>query len=707
MERLDETRVVYNIDDFPYKNLLEYKRVRGRKNLTYIQVPAAFDIETTSYYCQKLRTCPKMQEGKCPSSRTKRGKKPGCPNWIDPVSWMYHWQMCIGEDVVFGRTWEEYHLFLERVQQIMDLSDGLRLAVYVHNLAYEFSFMQHEFNFTETFARKKRKPIRTFDSDHGIEYRCSYFLTNLSLQKWTETAKGVLNKKEKESYDYNLIRYADTPLSKEEKLYCYRDVKGLCEALAEKYEEDTVAYIPMTSTGYVRRDCRKAVRANRKNITDMRKWRLSPFLYELMKEELRGGDTHANYHYAGEILDDLQTYDIASSYPFVAMSEKLPTKFIAEDPRELKRYTNNPDYGFIARFRFVNLRYIGKCGNPYVSFSKCRDTYDVTLDNGRLLAAKAAEITLNEIDYRILEHDYKWDEMYVKDLYVTRLKYLNIELREKILEYFKGKCTLKHVEQYMYMKSKNKLNGIYGMMITDILSDEIEYDGTWKEKPKNIEETLDGYYASYNSFLTYQHGIWIVAYARYNLRKLLWAVGPDVVYCDTDSVKCLDDHSAAVAALNAEIMQKIEKLDLKPIVEYNGETFVMGIWERDPDYKHFRTWGAKKYAVEYQNGEMEITVAGLSKELGSEEIAKKGLEEFKLGKSFFPSGRLTAFYRDEPYTGIFDGHEINVKSYVAMVPATYTLGITEDYRTLTNSDYAFWLDDDYFSVDSYDESMLQ
>lgn len=60
------------------------------------------------------------------------------------------------------------------------------------------------------------------------------------------------------------------------------------------------------------------------------------------------------------------------------------------------------------------------------------------------------------------------------------------------------------------MKSKNKLNSIYGMTVTNILNTEIEYnDGEYTEKKmthEEMQEALDKYYKNHRSFLNYSWG---------------------------------------------------------------------------------------------------------------------------------------------------------------------------------------------------------
>ena len=80
---------------------------------------------------------------------------------------MYIWQMQIGPDVtVTGRTWKEYFRLLDRIRE--QLPEDTWLAVYVHNLSYEFSFLKGVYPFEpeEVFATDFRKILK---DECGIE----------------------------------------------------------------------------------------------------------------------------------------------------------------------------------------------------------------------------------------------------------------------------------------------------------------------------------------------------------------------------------------------------------------------------------------------------------------------------------------------------------------------------------------------------------
>ena len=94
---------------------------------------------------------------------------------------MYVWQLGIAHEVIVGRTWEEYFTVLAALKQALDLSyDGNHLRLYVHNLAFEFSWLQRRHTWKKVFAIDRRRPIYA-TTDMGIDYYCSYKLSNYSL----------------------------------------------------------------------------------------------------------------------------------------------------------------------------------------------------------------------------------------------------------------------------------------------------------------------------------------------------------------------------------------------------------------------------------------------------------------------------------------------------------------------------------------------
>ena len=109
----------------------------------------------------------------------------------------------------------------------------------------------------------------------------------------------------------------------------------------------------------------------------------------------------------------------------------------------------------------------------------------------------------------------------------------------------------------------------------------------------------------------------------------------------------------------------------------------MGLLDKEDNYDKFITLGAKKYAYEI-NGKIGVTVAGLNKKKGANELTKKGgLEYFRLDETFHDSGRTVAYYNSDKV------HELTVNndtfltgSNIAIIDTTYTLGMSNEMRSI-------------------------
>lgn len=658
--QLKSTRCIqygYQWNEFPFE-ILKKDIVKSGKHKMYQRHPMTFDIETSKI--------PKDNEGHY-------------------ESFMYIWQVCIEGNVVFGRRWEELQEFMKNVVNAYKLSEEERVVVYVHNLSFEFQFIQDYFNFTDVFAMASRS-ILTAKTAH-LEFRCSYKLSNMSLAKFIENTPNTLHYKGVDDLDYATVRTPDTELTEIEYGYCFNDVKGLYECVLELLKEDNIATIPLTSTGYVRRDCRNAMNKNKNNRKMFLRSRLTLLQYKLLRECFRGGNTASDRYLTNLILKLVGSYDLSSSYPFQMIAREYPlgkwNYGVIPDIKTLEEY--NSKYCTIARYTFKNIRLREEKPIPYIPQSKCLALGDDReIYNGRILHADFLTISMTNIDFDIVKEQYEYDELAVEEFHYSRKGLLPKELRDTIMYYFEKKSELKGDEEhyYEYMKSKNKLNSIYGMTVTNILNTEIEYhDGEYTEKKmteEEMQEALDKYYKNHRSFLNYSWGVFVTAYARRELEDGLNIAGLDTIYCDTDSVKFIGNHDKEFEEYNERLNKECEEKGIRNYTEVNGKRFYMGIFDKEKGYDEFITLGAKKYAF-LQNGKLGITVSGLSKKKGAEELEKKGgLRRFQRNEVFYNSGRTIAQYNSaEVHDITVNGCTFSTASNLAIVDTTYTLGITD------------------------------
>lgn len=666
--------MIYNVDTFDYSIIGDTpcqkrrpgnqgKRENKRK---YKNLFCAFDIESTNH--------PDLEQ-----------------------AFMYIWQCQIEEYTIIGRHWSEWILFCERL--CMQLKQDEYIMMYVHNLSYEFSFLKGIYSFTaeEVFCIQPRKVLKCEMMDH-IEFRCSYLLTNMNLATFTKKM-GVKQKLSGDEYDYSVIRYPWTELSEKELEYCITDVKSLVEALKVYFsiENDIFYTIPLTSTGFVRRNCKEAMRHfNRAELKNM----LPDYdIYVLLKQAFRGGNTHSNRYYVNEIQENVVSYDRVSSYPDVMINELFPmSPWIREDDINIERACRKifkQKRACLLRVSFKNIRLKDPMdGCPYIPKHKCRNLSHHYNDNGRILWADYLEISLTDIDFKIILKQYDFDSAAIHDFYHCRYGKLPKPLRDVVQKYYQDKTELKNVEgqELFYMLSKAKLNSIYGMTVQDICKRNILYeDDSFKFDDELSDHEL------YNktiqkAFICYAWGVWICARAREQLQLAIDMTGDNFVYCDTDSVKFIDDGTVSFDKYNKS--RKTDSIKNGGVAtDRAGKKYYLGLYDYEGRYPRFITMGAKKYAYEDEAGKLHITVAGCGKSKGAEELASRGgLDAFQEGFTFYEAGGTESIYNDirEHVPVNIDGHELEITSNVYIRPSTYTLGVTGEYKRILNHP-AIWL----------------
>ena len=659
---------VYSVEDFPYNELRFAPICTGKKG-TYYNIACTFDIEST----------------------TIEPPKDEKDNYIfNPYAFMYQWQFCIMDKVIFGRTWEEFKQLLKNIRIKMRLSKHTTLAIYVHNLSYEFQFMKEFIKIQNLFARDKRKVMKVNTKD-GFEFRCSYFLSNMSLAKFCENTNNVKHYKLVDTYDYKKLRTPSTPLTELEEGYCYNDVRGLAECIQELISgNDTIATIPLTNTGYVRREFRQAVKANKRNHEEFKKTALSPEQYEMLTKAFRGGDTHANRFKVNTIMKDIHSFDISSSYPSSMMMDNYPIGKFTEctiDSQEKLDYFLE-EYCCVFDVTFYNIYADNSNVIPYVDIAHCYEKSKIVNDNGRVLSADMISLVCTNIDLEIILDSYNFDGYEIKKAIYAEKGKLPKEFRQKVMDYFILKTQLKNVDgkDYEYMKSKNRLNASFGMSVTSIVHNDINYNVytmEWEELKGDVESSLEKFYKSRNNFLPYQWGVFVTANARKRLRTMLNVVGRDVVYTDTDSIKFEDKkHIKEFEEINKLLMQQAETNDIPAYCDRDGERFYLGTWDNDGEYLRFKTLGSKKYCYEKKdkkgNIKFEITVSGMSKKKGAKQVAN--MENFMIGKKFHDVGRSTSWYNDEqPHYIEIENDRFLTASNIGILESTYELGVTNEY----------------------------
>ncbi len=711
----------------------------GKK--TYWNIPASFDIETSSYY--------------------QMGEK---------YATMYLWALCINGSTIVGRTWEDFTSILSLVNQAMH-TDDTRLIIYVHNLGYEFQFMRGWLDIEEVFSVKERRPIHV-TCKNGIEFKCSYILSNYSLAYLGEKLLSCYKvQKDVGALDYSKVRHSETALQPKELWYNVHDVQVVTSFIQEKLEnEGEITTIPLTNTGYVRNYCRnfcftngysdkQAIKKARGEYHDLCKaLRItSKCEYDQLKAAFAGGFTHAAPAHSGELLSKVGSKDAASHYPGqMVRKPNFPMSrgtFVGAADLDDLAWLTKHGYVFIFTVRFTNIspEFIWE---NYISVSHCQElSKDAVVNNGRVASASILQTTITDVDWDIIKRAYTWDSLEIYNLRFYKGGYLPKPFILSILNLYAKKTTLKGVEgkETEYMVSKNMINSAYGMAVTNIIRDLYEYsvaDESWlttKIGEVETKEALSSYNNNYNRFLFYPWGVWVTANARHDLWDAIFEFGPDFVYADTDSIKGLNfkKHEEFFTLHNFKVMAECKKMCEHYKIPFTlctpktkkGETKPIGIFEDEGEYQLFKTIGAKRYMFEKDNN-LWFTISGVNKYYGmpyllteytdyaytdstfedtvklaysprpqDKEASKEALkylaslrkdgfihyeqifDAFHEGLFFPPSatGKQTLTYCDDPFVGEcidFRGipHRVMEYSYIHMEPQGYNLSQTEEYK---------------------------
>ena len=683
--------MIYELKDLTqFLSTINTKDVIKSKDKIYYNLAMSFDIETSSFYEDKNGVIYTNDDYRKLKHTVKADKK----------AIMYIWQFAIEDNVIIGRTWNDFLYFCKKLYDFLNLKERY-IVVYVHNLSYEFQFICKWFNWVDIFADSERKPIKAMTDTHFV-FKCSYRLSGYSLEVLANNLKSHNIKKMVGDLDYNLIRNSKTPITQEELKYCENDVLIVTSYIDEQINEfGNIEKIPLTQTGKVRRYVRKQCFQNKEYQYFIKELTIEKPEYMLLKNAFMGGFTHCNAMYTNKICKNVTSYDFTSSYPTVLISEKYPMskgkEVYINTETELLNLIKN--YCVLVDLQFTNIK-TSFMYEQIISYSKCRNVKNPLINNGRIVQADTLTITCTDIDFLNIKDFYKWDNIKIGLCYIYKKDYLPKEFIKTILHLYKSKTELKGVDgkEVEYLHSKELLNSLYGMCVTSIVHDTVNFNGNeWTTENGNLDEELKNYNTDKNRFLFYHWGVWCTAYARNNLYTGIKECRDDYIYSDTDSIKIFnaDKHKIYFEEYNKWIVQKLEKclkyhnipIDYISPKTIKGESKTLGIWDFDGFYTDFKTLGAKRYIFR-KDDKLNITVCGLSKKSGKEFIENQQKPFLFFNDGMYVdcehTGKMTHTYIDREIENVITDYLGNQayyheKSFIHLEKTDYLLSLSDMY----------------------------
>lgn len=590
------------------------------------------------------------------------------------ITWVSSIQILFNGHYFLLRTPEEliqfYNVLYAELGLMHDPATEIpvKLITLIHNASYDLSylvpyFMQYLPKYEKDNTQGIIEGVNKYLSyqQGALEWRCTYRLSNMSLAKWSSEL-DVEHKKQVGLYDYDRIIYQDSKLDANSEKYDKYDVLALrdCYEANNKYHGDDVISCPLTFTGYVRRDLRRACKRDRyyksKYFT---KIKLDAPLYYAYLKSYAGGITHNNRFYKNKVIQAGQSYqyfdkkifvpiighrDFKSHYPSQMSCYPFPTgkPSLLYDVdmfdnaitiQDILSYY--PKYSAMCVIRFYSAELSDKrISMPFMQFSKCYNgSFDKKrLDNGRIIYAQGQWIMyVDNLTLQVLSEQYNMEYEVLK-VWLIKNGPLPKPILEVVDKYFKGKSDKKNIvneltdaygkldprtvsANFDLSQTKVLLNSIYGCTATNPLRDTYEINedyefcikksyGTFEE----IQEGLDEYYKGYNNFLAYQIGCTVTSLARFELYEFIKAIGYEyILYCDTDSAFYIktDETERRISEINA-----IKRQNAHSVVLDNGKVEYYDEFTPEPDCIAFKGLHSKCYGVVTNKG-LELTIAGV------------------------------------------------------------------------------------------------
>ncbi len=562
----------------------------------------------------------------------------------EKVAFMYIWQMAIENEAFYGRTWQEFKECLRKIKNEMHLAVDYKLIVYIHNLKYDFGFYKHEVNLEgeEDFVARSKRTVLKHIMDDCFEIRDSAVYTEEPLEDMgveVGIPKGT-------GYDYAKVRHALTPLTPDELNYCENDVLILTRYYRLEAEKAgcSISQLPLTYTQSIKRGINYEFSRESKMYQAM-----------IMSRQLKNND-HDNkilkllkhaffgaFNYSSQLIreivqENVAGIDISACYGAQCLLHPYPmSKFKSIDiPESTKDLKTNPKYkgkAMLITFaaKNVSAKYadIGFLPVNIHNYWQRSVTGINNVSSKRILTAQRIEMTLTDIDFRLFLELYNYEKIkfisivasdygempsyMIRSIANTHAKKLEVQYKNNEIKKIRP---LTLAEQLEYTHAKTGVSRIYGILVQDPERDVYKWDAKVGEVKKEGQQRNKAQFQP----ILYQWGVWVVAWARYEIIRLLLKLSDaknkfdemKILYSDTDSLyfKFSEEDIKIIEEYNYSINLKVESVVKKHKLD-PGALKGIGTLKLS-HYEKFKTTGIKQYCY-IQSGSFDYRCSGLTR----------------------------------------------------------------------------------------------
>lgn len=673
-KRYNVNEIDVNLIKILYKRCKTISVGKGRYAKTYIHLYSGFDIETYTTDSNN--------------------------------AYMYVWQWSLWDGnaqpiVIIGRTWNDFMQLIEILGRAFELKNNKRMLVWIANIGYEWSYIRKRINVTEYFFKDERTPLK-FTHNDIIDFQDCLTISGGSLAYLAKTYTNT--QKARGDLDYSIPRNRYTHLTDEELIYCDNDVLILAEWSKYYFNEYFLGgcgyiYQPLTMQATLRKRMKdkaeKWFESQGKNGKNVYLAISSCYPHEktykyLMRWCFRGGYTHGNVLYVGDKMDyrdNIVSYDLTSSYPSVMEHNYFPNRLYHKNNVNYDEYLNLiKKYCVIADMTFYDLKPTTQ--HSIESKNKCIKLVDSIIDNGRVFRAKEMRVCITEVDYRIYSKFYSWSKVEIHSALIANRMRLPDYVLHPMEQDYNNKARLK-MEHKPYNVEKSRVNSYYGVMVTRLNEQEIALDddsetGLSPKAGKSYYEQIK------KSVLLPQWGIYITAWARYNILSVARQCASDCLYIDTDSIKIRNGwkYQDIIYQYNKRIENQNKKMCKERGLDYTI-FHDLGMLDCEiPKVWYLKYLGAKRYLyTKFDYGQKRLvdvqTIAGLPKDTLPKMFKndRNGLYDFFNDEMIVDmSGKLYTYYNDNETSEYITDNQGNTAlctelSNTALVPCTFKMSL--------------------------------
>lgn len=658
-------------------------------------------------------------------------------NYHNIFAFMYIWTFTIEDQTAYGRTWADLREFLADAKEHLRLSYGHKLIVLDQNLKYDFGFFKREIPIDGKLIAKSSHEIIICTVFDCMEFRDTLNYTECSLD---EMGKQIGYPKV-HGYDYSKIRISSTELSAADLDYCCTDSEILVEYFGREAERfGGIHKVPLTATQRVKRLLSIKMRQydSKSHLMEamVRKRQLDPddpkdrHTLKLLRIAFFGGYNYCTTMYKNQIIPNVDDWDADSHYIAQILLHKFPRdKFEPiRAPRSKAELQDMINHRGMYRNKAMLITFSFAPGDdqseglsarfPEIAFLPIynKNYHKAELADRRSMvtrkmqAMSAGTMTLTDIDFALMFKWYKIGRIKIESVLATNYGSLPEYITKTCVDLYKQKKSAKAelsrireereptaAEEEAYALIKSYLNRIYGIFVQDPVRTNYIFDGGSVVVDKNQRiNTKNTQFAP----VLYQWGVWVAAWARYELLSLLGALAVDrlpdgstrynyrVLYSDTDSIKGFDLDKQIIAQYNAKVKNRVAEFCRRSETEFAD---LDGIGEFVCEhYDYFKAIGQKAYAFCTPKGDFVYRVSGLARPRWDDELQREVCyfdkfdtiyEKFEAFDQDMKipaeeSGLMESIYggeRDPEIVSDDQGHteEIKVRSYVMLQPRGY------------------------------------